>query len=214
MTSFPGSPQLPKGSIACINSITNLVVNTISFQYNPETVTRKLQPHVFKQGRSSREDACRIEGPPKETFDLEIILDATDYLEKADTIAISFGISPQISALEMLIYPSSIQIADNEAMAALGGLEIIPPQMYLTVLIWNKNRVIPVKIMSLNVEEKSYDALLNPIRAHVKMDLQVLTYDDLPWRSKGSTLFFSHHVRQESLSLLSRSNNSGISTGL
>lgn len=212
MTSFPGSPRLPKASIVSIDSITNLIINTISFQYNPETVTRDLSPRIAKQDNASREDVFRIEGAPTETFSLKIILDATDYLEKADPMTVSFGVTPQISALEMLIYPSSIRVAANEVMAALGGLEIVPPPTPLTVLVWNKNRVIPVKITSLQIEEESYDALLNPIRAHVTMDLKVLTYNDLPRRSKGSALFFSHHVTKEGLGRLARSNNLSIST--
>lgn len=214
MTTFPGSPRLPKGAIVAIDSITNLITSTISFQYNPEKLTRTLKPRIANQENASREEVLRLEGAPTETFDLKVELDATDYLEKADPIAVGFGVTPQISALEMLIYPSSIQVATNMAMADIGMVEIVPMQAPLTLLVWNKTRVVPVKIMSLTVEEQAYDVQLNPIRAEVSLSLQVLTYDDLPWKSKGSTLSFSHHLTKEGLGEIGGMPNPAALTGL
>jgi len=214
MTTFPGSPRLPKGAIVSINSVTHLITSTISFQYNPETITRTLHPRTVDSNNASREEALRIEGAAKETFSIDIELDATDYLEKADPIAVSFGVTPQISALEMLIYPSSIQVAANMAKASIGMVEIVPMQAPMTLLVWSKTRVVPVRITQLTVAEEAYDVQLNPIRAKVTLEMQVLTYDDLPWGSKGSTLFFAHHLVKEGLGIIGGMPNPAALTGL
>ncbi|NEQ21944.1 MAG: hypothetical protein F6K28_22635, partial [Microcoleus sp. SIO2G3] len=39
----------------------------------------------------------------------------------------------------------------------------------------------------------------NPIRAKVTLSLRVLTYDDLPWKQRGSTLFVTHHREKQNL---------------
>lgn len=214
MTSFPRSPRLPKGAIVAIDSVTHLITSTISFQYNPETITRRLEPRTANKDDVSRAEALRLEGAPQETFSIDIELDATDQLENADPIAVSFGVAPQIAALEMLIYPSSIQVAANMEKASAGMVEIVPMQAPMTLLVWNKTRVVPVKITSLDVEEQAYDVQLNPIRAKITLGVQVLTYDDLPWKSKGSTLFFAHHLVKEGLGAIGGLPNPAALTGL
>ena len=43
MTTFPGSPRLVKGALLGIDAA-NPLAGTIFFQYNPETLTRRLEP--------------------------------------------------------------------------------------------------------------------------------------------------------------------------
>lgn len=214
MTSFPGSPRLPKGAIVAMDSTTKLITSTISFQYNPETLTRTLTPRVAQGGDSSREEALRLEGAPEETFNVDIELDATDHLEKADPIAVEFGVSPQIAALEMLVYPSIPQVTTNMTMASAGMVEIIPMTSPLTLFVWNKTRVVPVRLTSFSVEEQAYDVQLNPIRAKVSLGMRVLTYDDLPWLSTGGQLFFAHHMTKQGLGVVGGVPNPAALTGL
>lgn len=197
MTGFPGSPKLSKGAIVAVDSATNQVVSTLSFQYNPESFTRTLQVQVAEGEDTAREEALRLEGAPIETFKLDIEFDATDRLETADATAVEFGVYPQLSALETLIYPSSSTVVANMERANAGMLEIIPMQAPMTLLVWGKNRVLPVRITDFSITEEAYDVNLNPIQAKVSLGLRVLNYDDLPWGERGARLFLGHHQQKE-----------------
>ncbi|MEA3323827.1 MAG: hypothetical protein U9Q37_01640, partial [Euryarchaeota archaeon] len=101
MTTFPGSPRLIKGAIVGID-IFNPLASVILFQYNPDTLTRTLQAKMSGEG-GDRSEALRLKGAPEETITLDIEIDATDQLEKAEGTAVSMGIYPQLAALEMLL---------------------------------------------------------------------------------------------------------------
>ncbi|MGC1310443.1 MAG: hypothetical protein WA885_24700 [Phormidesmis sp.] len=197
MTTFPGSPKLPKGSIVAIDATTNQVVSTVTFQYNPVSLSRTLQPRVAAGDDNTREEALRLEGAPTETLKLDIEFDATDALEKADATAIEFGVYPQLAALETLIYPTTGQVVTNMEMADVGTIEIVPVEAPLTLLSWGKKRVVPVRLTDFSITEDAYDVNLNPIMAKVSLGLRVLNYDDLPWGSLSSKLFLAHHRQKE-----------------
>ncbi|HEY9674396.1 MAG TPA: hypothetical protein V6D11_23355 [Waterburya sp.] len=204
MTTFPGSPRLPKGALVALDSTTNVVMSTISFQYNPETLTRTLQVQAIENRGNERTEALRLQGAPIETIKLDVEIDATDQLEKAEPTTISLGIHPQLSALEVLIYPKSRQVAKNMEQAAMGTLEIIPLEAPLTLLVWGTNRVLPVRLTDFSITEEAYDVNLNPIRAKVSLGLRVLSYNDLPWNQRGSKLFFTHQQEKERMAQLGR----------
>ena len=84
MTSFPGSPRLIKGAIIGIDPV-NPLASIAVFQYNPDTVTRSLQVQGSGDG-GDRSEAMRLKGPPIETIKMDVEIDATDQLEKADGI--------------------------------------------------------------------------------------------------------------------------------
>lgn len=91
MTAFPGSPRLLKGAIVGID-IFNPLASVILFQYNPDTLTRRLQAQMSGEG-GDRSEALRLKGAPEETISLDIEIDATDQLEKAEDTAVSMGIN-------------------------------------------------------------------------------------------------------------------------
>src|SRR6266705_1545481 len=94
MTSFPAiAPKLQKGSIIAIDQATKQSTE-IKFQYNPDTLTRRLTAQTAS-GNYDRSEAFRLKGPPEETISLEIEIDATDKLEKGDSTATSMGIYPK-----------------------------------------------------------------------------------------------------------------------
>ncbi len=194
MTNIQVSPKVLKGALVGIDPSTKLVVSTLVFQYNPETLTRTLQPQIAGGEDSARTEALRLEDAPIETIKLDIELDATDRLEKAESTAVTLGVYPELAALETLIYPRVTQIAARMTAASLGTIEIIPVEAPMTLLIWGIKRVLPVRINNFNITEEAYDVNLNPIRAKVTLDLRVLSYNDLPWGSFGSKLFLVHHT--------------------
>ena len=205
MTTFPNSPRLMKGAIVGID-IFNPVSSVIQFQYNPETLTRTLQAQTSGQGGNSSE-ALRLKGAPQESITMEIEIDATDKLEKGDNNATTMGIYPQLSALEMLIYPKSSLVIANTALLAAGTIEVIPPMAPLTLFIWGPKRVLPVRLTSFSITEDAYDTNLNPIRAKVSLGLSVLNYNDLPVTHPGYHLFLAHQVVKETMATIGSVND-------
>jgi hypothetical protein len=205
MTTFPGSPRLIKGAIVGID-IFNPLASVILFQYNPDTLTRTLQAKMSGEG-GDKTEALRLGGAPEETITLDIEIDATDQLEKAEGTAVSMGIYPQLSALEMLIYPKSAVVIANTALLATGTIETIQPMAPLTLFVWGPKRVLPVRLTDFSITEEAYDVNLNPIRAKVSLGLRVLSYNDLPLTHPGYYLFLAHQVVKETMATIGSVNN-------
>jgi len=211
MTTFPGSPRLLKGAIVGID-LFNPLASVIVFQYNPDTLTRTLQAQTAGDG-GDRAEALRLKGAPVETIKLDIEIDATDKLETADGIATSMGIYPQLSALEMLIYPKSALVIANTVLLAAGTIEVIPPMAPLTLFIWGLKRVLPVRLTDFSITEEAHDVNLNPIRAKASIGLRVLSYNDLSLLNPGYHLFLAHQVVKETMATIGSVNNLGAVAG-
>lgn len=207
MTTFPGSPRLQRGALVGIDPF-NPAASVIPFQYNPHTLTRTLQPRMSRsQGQSAKSEVARIEGPPRESFSLDIALDAADALERDDAIARTMGVHPQLAALEMLIYPKSLQVIINTVLMAAGTIEVIPPMAAMTVLIWGRRRVLPVKVDSMTITEEAHGPNLEPIRANVKLGLSILTYADVPLTHPAYGMFLAHQVIKETMATIASLNS-------
>lgn len=196
MTTFPRSPRVLKGAIVALD-LPNPTPDVIVFQYNPETLTRRLEVQAADTGEGS--GPLRHRGAPTETIDLEVEIDATDQLEKEEDHAVRMGIYPQLSALEMLLYPSSTQVKSKMAQMALGVIEIIPPPAPFTLFIYGPRRVVPVRLTDFSITEEAHDVNLNPIRATVSLGLRVLTYNDLDPMHPGHALFLAHQIAKEAM---------------
>jgi len=146
MTGFPNSPRVLKGGLVLIDPDTSAVQRIITLQYNPDTLTRSLQPQAVKDS-GDRSEALRLTGPPVETIKLDAEIDATDQLEfpGQNTNTVQFGIQPQLAALETVVYPASTRLLSNNAMAAAGMLEILPMVSSLSLFIWSRSRIVPVR---------------------------------------------------------------------
>jgi len=204
MTSFPGSPRLLKGGIVLIDPESSAVQRIIVLQYNPDTLSRTLQVQGVGAEGSDRSEALRLKGPPVETIRLEAEIDATDQLELADPAATQLGIHPQLAVLETIVYPASSQLQANNALAQAGTLEIAPMQAPLTLFIWSKSRILPVRITDFSITEEAFDPSLNPIRAKVSLGMRVLSVNDLGFAHKGGSLFMSHLQQKEQLATKSQ----------
>jgi Contractile injection system tube protein len=209
MSSFPGSPKIIKGGIVLINAETAAVERIITLQYNPDTLTRSFKIKGVGGDGGNRSEAMRLSGPPVETLKLDAEIDATDQLEQADSVTTEVGIQPQLSVLEMIVYPSSSQLISNNSMAQSGTLEIVPMESSLTLFIWNKNRVIPVRLTEFSITEEAFDINLNPIRAKVSIGMQVLSVDDLGFSHTGSGLYMSYQQNKERLAGMFKNGNLG-----
>ena len=201
MTSFPNSPQLIRGGIVHVDPDSGQVKRVIAMQYNPDTLSRTLQPQAVADDGHDRSQALRLKGPPIETIKLDAEIDATDQLEFPDQNpnAVELGIAPQLAALETLLYPASGQLIANNSLQAGGTLEILPLQAPLALFVWSKQRVVPVRITDCSVTEEAFDTKLNPIRAKVSLSMRVLSIDDLGFSSKGGSLYMVYQQNKERL---------------
>jgi hypothetical protein len=203
MSGFPGSPRLVRGGLVILDPDTGAVQRFIALQYNPDTLTRTLQVQGAGEGAAHAE-VLRLKGPPVETLRLEAELDATDQLEGGDANAVQYGLEPQLAALEVLVYPSLAEVQSNRTLADGGMLEILPVEAPLTVFVWSRNRVMPVRITDFSITEEAFDTALNPIRARVSLGLRVLSVNDLGFDSKASGIFMVYHQQKETLAALDR----------
>ena len=78
-------------------------------------------------------------------------------------------------------------------------LEIAPMEAPLTLFIWSKNRIMPVRVTDLSVTEEAFDPALNPIRAKVSLGMRVLSVDDLGFGSRGGMIYLVYQQRKEQL---------------
>ncbi len=190
---------LLKGGIVLVDNNTGAIQRLIPLQYNPETLTRTLQVQGVGPDSGPHVDQLRLKGPAVETFKLEANLDATDQLDAGDPLATASGIQPQLAALETVIYPTSAQLQQANAMTQAGTLEIVPMDAPLTLFVWSKERVVPVKITEFSITEEMFDSSLNPIRAKISLGLRVLTIDDVDFSSVAGGIYLTYQQRKEQL---------------
>jgi len=196
MTTFPGSPRLIKGALVGLDPA-NPLASIIIFQYNPETLTRRLEARSTGGGDGDQTEVYRLTGPPKETISLSIEIDAADQLEEENSLAIVNGITPALSALEMLLYPKSATVIKNAVLEQACNIEIIPPEAPMTVFVWGMQRVLPVRLTSLSITEEAHDPKLNPIRAKAELSLEVMSYADFHVSHPGYSLSMVQQIAKE-----------------
>jgi hypothetical protein len=206
VSGFPRSPRLVKGGLVLVDPDSGAVSRVITLQYNPDSLSRSLQPQGVGGG-GDRSEALRLKGPPVETIKLDAEIDATDQLEhpedNADTVAL--GLHPQLAALEAIAYPSAGSLVLNNLLASLGTIEIVPAESPLTLFVWSAKRILPVRLTELSVVEEAFDPALNPIRAKVTLGMRVLSIDDLGFAHRGGSLFMAYVRAKETLVGRSRS---------
>lgn len=197
------TPKLIKGGLVLVDPDSGQPLRIISLQYNPETLTRSLQVQGTENSGGDRSDALRLVGPPIETYKLDAEIDATDQLEEPDAgnnaTVVEFGIQPQLSALETILYPTSDHLKRLDSMASAGTLEITPTQAPLTLFVWSKSRIVPVRITDFSIEEQFFDPNLNPIRAKINLSMRVLSVNDLGFRHRGSSIYMQYQQQKEQL---------------
>jgi hypothetical protein len=203
---FPRSPKVLKGGLVVYPSqIIETQPQTIIFQYNPEQVSRTLAQRAAPRDPgnvgAAREDVLRVLGPPVETINLSIELDAADQLAEPDQnqVTVQNGLHPVLATLEMLLYPTTDRAEQLIALAEQGQVQVCPADTPLVLLVWGKSRVVPVLITNFSVTEQAFDPQLNPIQAKVDLGLRVLTYMELQLGTIGFKAFLAYQRQKEIL---------------
>jgi hypothetical protein len=164
------------------------IPNVVIFQYNPESLSRVLQIPPRPSGATQRETTQAGEHT-FEKISFKAHFSAANLLADDKVLARTFGIGPQLSALEKMVLPSSklaglVGAAIDAIGSAISGAgtppaaQPIPREKYPRILfIWGLTRVLPVTIDSMTIGELEYDAALNPLRAEVDISLSVIAVD-------------------------------------
>jgi len=190
-----------RSGLVTVDPISGAPQRVVVMQFNPDSLQRSLAPQATAaEGQGDRTEALRLTGPAVETWKFDAEIDATD---QADLPAPD-GIHPQLALLELLIQPPSGRLRTNQALAAVGTLEVLPVEAPLTLFVWGGRRVMPVRLTELSITEDAFDANLNPIRATVSVGLRVLTVNDLPTGHRGAELYLAHLVQKENLAAATR----------
>lgn len=189
--------QLLKGALATVGTKSPPPV-TIAFQYNPETLTRSLSPRMVKP-ESDRLERLRFAGAPEETISVEAEFDSVDASGVADASLRSAGVYPQLSALELLVYPPLDQVNQMVQQGCAGSLVVAYSPAPLTLFIWGERRVVPVELTGYTIVEQFFDNYLTPVRARVGIQMRVLSYTDLHPDSPGYSQFIAYQRGKEEM---------------
>jgi hypothetical protein len=173
------------------------VPNVIIFQFNPESMTHTWTPATTNPATpESTGNPLAITGQPQESFSFTLVMDATDMIADGDAVetalATASGVYTRLAALEMLLFPTAPPggglIGSVTAALQIGGgsstptpSQQVPAAQLPTVLfVWGPGRIVPVRVTSLAITEKLYDAtLLNPTHVEAQLGLRVLTKREL-----------------------------------
>ena len=204
------SPVLLKGGVVLLDATSGTVLRVIPLQYNPESISRTFQVQSVGGDHPDRSEAFRIKGPAIETIKVDAEFDATDGLEVVNTTIAEVGLQAHLAALELMIHPTSATLESNNSLAGAGTLEILPMEAPLSVFVWSKFRVTPVRITEFSITEQSFDPNLNPIQAKVSLGMRVLNVNDVGFSHKAGRLFMCYLRTKEQLS--QRAPNGALST--
>jgi hypothetical protein len=200
---YSRSPKLLKGALIQFSAPLLIPIpNLIVFQYNPETLSRSLNPWAppekDDEGKIDDKILNKLAQPydPQETFTLNLEVDATDALENPGSHPVEFvsGVADRIAALEMLLYPpgdSAIGGLLNVSisLSLSGGLSfgsaapdvVTRTEVPIVLFFWGPGRIVPVRLVSMTVDEQQFSPILYPRKAKVSLGMKVLdatAFDD------------------------------------
>lgn len=202
-TGYPRSPRMLRAGLVRLDATARQVLDVVVFQYNPDSLTRTLQPRSMAAEPGDRLEVMRLTGPPHETIKFEAEIDAADQLEHPDAAGnIPFadeGLLPTLAVLERLITPTVAELQAVDALYDQGMFEVAPAEAPLSVLVWGAERVVPVLVTSLSLTEEAFDPRLQPVRVKASFECRVLTSSDLPLQHLGGSLYISHRQKVEQL---------------
>ena len=216
----PPWPKLQKGALAVYErDEKGAQPQIIVFQYNPDQLKRALTNRAPKSPPSNaggaKEDVLRVGGPPVETINLTVALNAVDQPDgvpglNARAGAPRYGLHPALATLEMLLYPPTLRVQNNQLLAKGGAVQISSEKLPLTLLVWGRSRVVPVTLTSFSVTEEAFDQYLNPTQAKVELAMSVLTYMELKEEGLGRNAFVAYQRQKETFAQQHVSGGDGI----
>ncbi len=182
-TGYSQTAKVHRGALVqLVPDIIGVVPNIVPFQYNPEKITRGLEPwNPFEVDQTKRGAQAPTVQPydPEESFSFTLEFDAADGLEDGNPITIATGIAARLAALKKLTMPTKGLIGDlaASAKALFGGpsAQAVRPTVPILLLVLGPGVILPVRITKLSCDETLFSPLLYPLQASVGIELRVLT---------------------------------------
>ncbi len=159
------------------------------FDFNPETISRNRSITIptgstpatrggydFVLPTETSRVAQGVSVEP-ESFELDILIDATDRLEKDDPIARVFGIEPELDTLRSMVEPKVQGPGGVQMLASLGlggGRAFDRSESASVILFVWGTHVLPVFLKGIDVEQTLHLPSLVPYRANVRLSMQVI----------------------------------------
>jgi hypothetical protein len=161
----------------------------LSFEFNPQQITRNRSLTITLGSTPATRGGFDFFLPTEtprvsqgvalepESFDVEILLDATDRMNDGEPIARSLGIEPELATLRSMVEPKTQGPGGVQMLASLGmgGNRAFQRNESASVLlfVWGTH-VLPVFLKTVDVTESAHLPSLIPYRATVKLTLQVI----------------------------------------
>jgi len=165
----------------------------LAFEFNPQQLTRNRSVTITLGSTPATRGGYDFTLPTEtarvaqgvavepESFDVEILLDATDRMgdgnETTRTLALNFGIEPELDTLRSMCEPKAQGPGGLQMLSSLGlgGTRAFQKSETASVLlfVWGTH-VLPVFLKAVDVTESSHLPTLVPYRATVKLTLQVI----------------------------------------
>lgn len=183
---YSRAPKLQNGSfVQLLEDIVGFIPNVVAFQYQPETITRSLEPwnpmDVDDADRGSQAPTVQPFDVPERFSGFQLEFDATDGMAVNHPVYTQFGVEPQLAALRKLTQASEGLLGDLTAsfkdLVGIGGGEAKRPTVAPILLVLGQRVVLPVRITSFSVDETMHSPTLYPIMATVSLDMEVMTPD-------------------------------------
>lgn len=180
-TGLSRSPKLQKGALVqLIDTLSLPTPQIVPFQYNPESLSRTLEPWVHPELSQAPSQGSSLTQPytPKETISItELRLDASDQLEDGDPFTTLVGVDDRIAAIENMLYAQDnpFSLALRLGSWALGKGYPKAEHIPVTLFVWGIGRIVPVRVTRYSIDEEQFLPSLRPLRAKISIDLEVMT---------------------------------------
>lgn len=196
------SPRILKGAFIAIipdsqGKISSQSARYLVFQYNPETLTRKLaRPESKKKikgniftGFLNFFNSSSKPVLPRETYSFTLEFNAADYLEIPEKYPniVEHGLHSCLAMLESMISP---QITPSGEIGT---------ELPLVLFHWGTNRILPVCLKKYTILEEAFDPKLNPIRVKIQICMQVLDISDFERDSVGYNIAMQNILKKNML---------------
>jgi len=161
----------------------------LAFEFNPQSLTRNRSVTLTLGSTPATRGGYDFALPSEtarvaqgvavepESFDVEILLDATDRMNQDDALAREMGIQPELDTLRSMVEPKTQGPGGLQMLASLGmgGTRAFQRSLTASVLllVWGSH-VLPVFLKGIEVTESAHLPTLVPYRATVKLSLQVI----------------------------------------
>lgn len=171
-SSYSNAARYLKGSLISYDPGSQQVISKIAFQYNPQELSRSLKPRAY-QGKQGKD----LIGAPEQSINTTVRLQAVDRMiaetKNGQPAKAGLGLYAQLAALELLLYPQSSVIDAYRTDLDKGTKGAVPASAYPVLFQWGPQRLLPVRLTSMEVKETLFNIALSPIAADVTLAMAV-----------------------------------------